>query len=398
MGAAAVRRPLQLRGLVTLAAPMKLARAFLILVLALFPLGSLAEARSSWAAPRTGLRGAGHGCRAAHGPRRSARRPVPEGRRRGHRGARQHADPRHGAEGRRSSRARARGVPGGPRDQAPADGRAPGARRGAARTDTRHVGPGGVLAGHDDRGGRQAGGSLPGLVRARCNLVLLPLLGGVRESLVEAAIQELVERLGATGRFRVSMGDPINVYLAQEGIKAEDFLQGKGVQQAAQRFKVENLLAIYFKRVQSKPYMEVRFYDASPAGSRDQHGVLRAAVHPIGGGRAGRPVLGGGRAGESTPGQAAVAPGPAARGRSRGRQLLERGGDHSAAPGGPIRLPGSGHGRGDRAGRSDPSHGGERRRSDLHVQDHRAAHGAGVDEVGALSRPHHLRAARRPRR
>ena len=77
---------------------------------------------------------------------------------------------------------------------------------------------------------------------------------------MEAAIQELVERLGATGRFRVSMGDPINVYLTQEGIKAEEFLQGKGVQQAAQRFKLENLLAIYFKRVQSKPYMEVRFF------------------------------------------------------------------------------------------------------------------------------------------
>ena len=56
------------------------------------------------------------------------------------------------------------------------------------------------------------------------------------------------------------MGDPINVYLAQEGIKAEEFLQGKGVQQAAQRFKVENLLAIHFKRVQGKPYMEVRFF------------------------------------------------------------------------------------------------------------------------------------------
>src|SRR5687768_6820118 len=42
---------------------------------------------------------------------------------------------------------------------------------------------------------------------SKVNLVLLPLLGGVREGLVEAAIQELVERLGATGRFRVSMGD-----------------------------------------------------------------------------------------------------------------------------------------------------------------------------------------------
>src|SRR5215471_7057062 len=95
---------------------------------------------------------------------------------------------------------------------------------------------------------------------AKVNLVLLPLLGGVRESLVEVTTQDPVERLGATGRFRVSMGDPINVYLAQEGIKAEEFLQGKGVQQAIQRFKVEHLLAVYFKRVQNKPYMEIRFF------------------------------------------------------------------------------------------------------------------------------------------
>jgi hypothetical protein len=94
----------------------------------------------------------------------------------------------------------------------------------------------------------------------KVNLVLLPLLGGVRESLVEAATQELVERLGGSGRFRVSMGDAINVFLSQEGIKAEEFLQGKGVRQVAQRFQAENLLAIYFKRVQNKPYMEVRFF------------------------------------------------------------------------------------------------------------------------------------------
>jgi len=94
----------------------------------------------------------------------------------------------------------------------------------------------------------------------KVNIVLLPLLGGVREGLVEAATQELVERLGATGRFRVTMGDPINVYLAQDGIKADEFLQGKGVAQAGQRFKFDHLLAVYFKRVQSKPYMEVRFF------------------------------------------------------------------------------------------------------------------------------------------
>jgi hypothetical protein len=94
----------------------------------------------------------------------------------------------------------------------------------------------------------------------KINLVLLPLLGGVRESLVEAATQELVERLAASGRFRVTMGDPINVFLAQEGIKAEEFLQGKGVKQAVQRFQVDNLLAVHFKRVQNKPYMEIRVF------------------------------------------------------------------------------------------------------------------------------------------
>jgi hypothetical protein len=95
----------------------------------------------------------------------------------------------------------------------------------------------------------------------KVNLVLLPMLaGGMRESLVEVALQELVERLSASGRFRVTMGDPINVFLAQEGIKAEEFLQGKGVKEALQRYQVENLLAIHFKRVRAKPYMDVRFF------------------------------------------------------------------------------------------------------------------------------------------
>ena len=115
-------------------------------------------------------------------------------------------------------------------------------------------------------GQAQAGDVKPGdrfrVSTGKINLVLLPLLGGVRENLVEAALQELVERLGMSGRFRVTMGDPINVFLSQEGVKAEEFLQGRGVQQAAQRFQAENLLAIYFKRVQGKPYMDVRFFSA----------------------------------------------------------------------------------------------------------------------------------------
>jgi len=102
----------------------------------------------------------------------------------------------------------------------------------------------------------------------KVNLVLLPLLGGVRETLVEAATQELVERLSQTGRFRITMGDTINVFLGEQGLKAEDFLAGRGVKQAAEKFKVEHILAIHFKRVQNKPFMDVRFFalpQADPA-------------------------------------------------------------------------------------------------------------------------------------
>jgi len=94
----------------------------------------------------------------------------------------------------------------------------------------------------------------------KVRLVLLPLLGGVRENLIEAATQDLVERLTLTGRFRVAMGDAINVFLSQQGIKPEEFLKGKGVKEAAEKFQAENLLVLYFKRVQTKPYVEVRFF------------------------------------------------------------------------------------------------------------------------------------------
>src|SRR5688572_785379 len=85
---------------------------------------------------------------------------------------------------------------------------------------------------------------------AKIKLTLLPLLGSVRENLVEAATNELVERLSATGRFQVGMGDAINVFLAQEGLRAEDVLQGRGVKKVTERFKVEHLLAVHFQRVQ----------------------------------------------------------------------------------------------------------------------------------------------------
>ena len=99
----------------------------------------------------------------------------------------------------------------------------------------------------------------------KVNIVLLPLLGSIREKLVETATQELVERLAATGRFRVTMGDTINVFLAQQRISATDFLGGKGVREAAERFKADNILAVHFTRAQGKPFMDVRFFSAPQA-------------------------------------------------------------------------------------------------------------------------------------
>jgi len=102
----------------------------------------------------------------------------------------------------------------------------------------------------------------------KVNIVLLPLLGSVKETLVETATQELVERLAATGRFKVTMGDAINVFLAQQRLSAVDFLAGKGVREAAERFKADNILAVLFTRTQGKPFMDVRFFSApstSPA-------------------------------------------------------------------------------------------------------------------------------------
>jgi hypothetical protein len=95
----------------------------------------------------------------------------------------------------------------------------------------------------------------------KIRLTVLPLSTGVRDNLIEAALQELVDGLTRTGRFSVGMGDPIAVALTQQGIKPEEALEGKGLQQAAQRFKAENVLAVHFKRVETKPYMDVRLFE-----------------------------------------------------------------------------------------------------------------------------------------
>ena len=115
-------------------------------------------------------------------------------------------------------------------------------------------------AGAVSRGSDIRPGDRVRLSAGKIKLTLLPLLGGVKDNLAEAATHELIEGLNRTGRFQVSMGDGVNVWLAQEGITGEEVVQGKGLAAAAQRFKLEQLLVVYFKRVQNKPFMEVRLF------------------------------------------------------------------------------------------------------------------------------------------
>jgi hypothetical protein len=95
----------------------------------------------------------------------------------------------------------------------------------------------------------------------KIKLSLVPIVeGGVREGLVEAAVHEVIEALSRTGRFQIALGDAISVWIAQQGMKRDDVLAGKGLDSIAERFKVEHLLVIAFTRVQAKPYMDVRLF------------------------------------------------------------------------------------------------------------------------------------------
>src|SRR5205814_343216 len=69
-----------------------------------------------------------------------------------------------------------------------------------------------------------------------------------------------VEGLGRSGRIQVAMGDHVGVWVTQQGIKPDEFLEGKGLSESASRFKVDNLLALHFKTVDRKPYVDARFF------------------------------------------------------------------------------------------------------------------------------------------
>jgi hypothetical protein len=105
-----------------------------------------------------------------------------------------------------------------------------------------------------------APGDVARISAGRQRVTVVPFVVGVRDSVVEAALNEIVEGLNRSGRLQVSMGDQIGVWATQQGIKPEEFLEGKGLTEAASRFKTESLLALHFKVVERKPYVEARFF------------------------------------------------------------------------------------------------------------------------------------------
>jgi hypothetical protein len=114
--------------------------------------------------------------------------------------------------------------------------------------------------GRIEPGADVAPGDVARISAAKQRVTVVPFVTGVRDSVVESALSDIVEGLGRSGRIQVAMGDQVGVWATQQGIKPDEFLEGKGLSESASRFKVDNLLALVFKTVERKPYVEARFF------------------------------------------------------------------------------------------------------------------------------------------
>ena len=90
-------------------------------------------------------------------------------------------------------------------------------------------------------------------------VTVVATVSGVRESIVETAVTEIVDGLNRTGRFQVAMGDAVGVWAAGRGIKPEQLLEGRGLAEAAERFRLEHVLLLHFSVVQRRPFVDARF-------------------------------------------------------------------------------------------------------------------------------------------
>src|SRR5262245_55894260 len=110
------------------------------------------------------------------------------------------------------------------------------------------------------QGGDIQAGDKARVSAGKIKLTLLPFSDGVKDTVTEATTHELVEALNRTGRFQIGLGDAMNVWLAQQGVSRQDILEGRRLEGAAERFKLEQLVVVHYQRVQNKPYMDVRLY------------------------------------------------------------------------------------------------------------------------------------------
>lgn len=113
----------------------------------------------------------------------------------------------------------------------------------------------------------------PGKVKLTLLVLAEP---GLRAAQVEALSGELYEAFTRSGRFQVLMGDPVALWLAQQKISGGDVLQGRGVREAAARFRAEHILAVHVTLVQKKPFMEVRLF----SGGRPEPVLTTAMAVP----------------------------------------------------------------------------------------------------------------------
>jgi hypothetical protein len=111
-----------------------------------------------------------------------------------------------------------------------------------------------------EQGADVAPGDVARISAGKQRVTVVPFIGGVRDAVVEAALTDIVDGLGRSGRIQVAMGDQVGVWATQQGIKPEEFLEGKGLGESAGRFKIDHLLALHFKTVDRKPYVEARFF------------------------------------------------------------------------------------------------------------------------------------------
>src|SRR5712691_1155063 len=94
----------------------------------------------------------------------------------------------------------------------------------------------------------------------KIRLTVLPLGTGARPKVAEVAVQEMLQELERTGRFQVAFGDQVLAWLGQEKIGPDDFLKGKGVGEASQKFNLAHLLALHFTTVENKLFMDARLF------------------------------------------------------------------------------------------------------------------------------------------